>query len=158
MSDAAAAPARTNWSISREAIAPSLIIAAIVAGAIWVTLDAWTGKSTGMPTAAIAETQALIFAKQADSRLIVTRAKDGKVLATWPNMDEGFIPMVIRGVIHERRRHDVAPNEPIELLRRPDGRVTLRDPRIGTTIELKAFGPGNHAQFVDLMSVGRLSP
>jgi putative photosynthetic complex assembly protein len=158
MSDVAAAPARTTWSIPREAVAPSLLIAAILMAALWVTLDAWASKSRGTSLEPIVDRQTLTFKKQPDGRFVARRTADGMILAAWSNTDDGFVPMVMRGVAHERRRHQIAVDEPIELLRRPDGRVTLRDPELGTTIELKAFGPGNHAAFAGLMTAARSAP
>jgi putative photosynthetic complex assembly protein len=134
-----------TWSGRLGAYAPFLIIAGVVLFAVAIVVEEW--RAGGMTSNEQAVRVELVFKRTEAGKLAVRSDLDGRELAVLPSADEGFIATSVRLLGRERRRYDVAETEPYRLTRWRDGRLTLTDPVIGTTIDLAAFGPTNARAF-----------
>jgi putative photosynthetic complex assembly protein len=77
---------------------------------------------------------------------------DGGVAVSGATLDvmhgeQGFLRGTLRGLARERKRRGLSGNEPLQLIGRADGRLTLADPTTGERIDLESFGPTNAAVF-----------
>jgi putative photosynthetic complex assembly protein len=68
--------------------------------------------------------------------------------------EQGFLRSTLRALVRERKRQNIGPDAPMQLLGRADGRLTLLDPSTQQRIDLEAFGPGNAAVFAGLQTAG----
>ena len=60
---------------------------------------------------------------------------------------DGFVRSMIRGLMRERKAHDMALTPPFELIQHGDGALVLHDPLTRRQILLQAFGPTNAGSF-----------
>ena len=90
----------------------------------------------------------LTFADRPDGAILVKNDAYERVL---PADTNGFIRGAVRALAHERRVHEVGPEEPFVLVRERSGRLTLADPSTGAVIDLRAFGKDNALAFAALM-------
>ena len=60
---------------------------------------------------------------------------------------DGFVRSMIRGLMRERKAHDMALTPPFELIQHGDGALVLHDPLTQRQILLQAFGPTNAGSF-----------
>jgi putative photosynthetic complex assembly protein len=134
-------PLRLRW--------PFVVMAGVLALAAGIIVDArrGTGLDSGAP---IVATQALHFIVRPDGALSIQTAPEREI-ARLPNMDEGFVPSVVRGLRRERIKRDLPLASAYTLSQRADGKLVIADPLIGTRIELAAFGRSNQAAFAAFM-------
>ncbi len=95
----------------------------------------------------------LRFEDGRDGSIAVRDADSGALLSTIAPGTNGFLRSAMRGLVRERKRQGLGPEQPFELLGRADGRLTLVDPGTGRRIDLEAFGPSNAEVFVRLLPV-----
>ncbi|MCE4554426.1 photosynthetic complex assembly protein PuhC [Roseateles cellulosilyticus] len=93
----------------------------------------------------------LRFEDRADGGIAVRDAATGALLDTVAPGTNGFLRSAMRGLVRERKRQGLGPEQPFELLGRADGRLTLVDPGTGRRIDLESFGPSNAAAFARLL-------
>ncbi len=93
----------------------------------------------------------LRFEDGADGSIAVRDARTGARLDTIAPGTNGFLRSAMRGLVRERKRQGLGPEQPFELLGRADGRLTLVDPGTGRRIDLESFGPTNAAVFARLL-------
>jgi putative photosynthetic complex assembly protein len=138
-------PQSPTWGAWLSAYAPFLIIAAIMTFALSIIIEEWRAGAIGsnVQTARVE----LVFERMDTGKLAVRNETKDRELAVLPSAEEGFVATTVRLLARERRRYDVAETEPYRLTRWQDGRLTLADPVIGTTIDLAAFGRSNAAAF-----------
>lgn len=60
---------------------------------------------------------------------------------------DGFVRSMIRGLMRERKAHNMALPHPFELIQHRDGALVLYDPLTQRQILLQAFGPTNAQSF-----------
>jgi putative photosynthetic complex assembly protein len=90
----------------------------------------------------------LRFADIADGGIAVTTSAGVTVL---PPDTNGFVRGAMRAMARERKTRAIGPNDPFVLALRPNGRLDLVDPDVGTVIDLRAFGADNARSFAALM-------
>ncbi len=92
------------------------------------------------------------FEDRADGALLVFDvAADRLVFIFPPGSNTGFIRGVMRGLMRERRLHEVARTGPVTVAQWADGALTLTDKSTGRIIELGSFGHTNRAAFAQLL-------
>ncbi|MEM9112330.1 MAG: photosynthetic complex assembly protein PuhC [Myxococcota bacterium] len=106
---------------------------------------------TEMPEARVVESRSLVFEhSQADVIEVVDHAT-GDVLVTAGPGEQGFLRGLLRSLRRGRKLESKPMDEPYELIRWSDGRLSLHDPSIDGSIELDVFGRDNVALFKRLM-------
>jgi putative photosynthetic complex assembly protein len=65
--------------------------------------------------------------------------------------EQGFLRGALRALSRERRARGLGPEQPFQLIARPDGRLTLVDPVTDQRIDLESFGPINAGKFASLL-------
>ena len=92
------------------------------------------------------------FEDRADGALLVTDIQANKLAFLYPpGANTGFIRGVMRGLMRERRLHEVARTGPVTVTQWADGALTLEDKTTGRIIELGSFGQTNRAAFAQLL-------
>jgi putative photosynthetic complex assembly protein len=117
-----------------------LTMAALVIGATLAIVG--PGKFAGPATdpGVPAQMRDLRFDDRADGSVVVTDAREGAVLQTYPSGDAHFIRGALRALTRERRMEELGRDAPFTVARWPDGRITLQDAATGRSVELLAFG------------------
>lgn len=92
------------------------------------------------------------FEDRADGALLVTDVAANKLVFIFmPGSNTGFIRGVMRGLMRERRLHEVARSGPVTVSQWADGALTLEDKTTGRILELGSFGHTNRAAFAQLL-------
>ena len=92
----------------------------------------------------------LRFADRPDGAVVVTDARDGRIVDTVQPATNGFLRASLRGLARARHREDAGADIPFRLTQWADGRWTLEDPTTHRTLELEAFGQTNLEAFARL--------
>ena len=66
--------------------------------------------------------------------------------------EAGFARGTLRGFARDRRAREIGPGQPLQLMGRADGRLTLFDPATGRIVDLESFGPTNAAVFARFLN------
>lgn len=92
------------------------------------------------------------FEDLADGSLLVTDVIANKPVFLFPaGSNTGFIRGVMRGLMRERRLHEVPRTGAVTVAQWADGALTLEDKTTGRIIELGSFGQTNRAAFAQLL-------
>lgn len=92
------------------------------------------------------------FEDRADGALLVTDVAAGKLVFIFmPGSNTGFIRGVMRGLMRERRLHEVERSGAVTVTQWADGALTLEDKTTGRILELGSFGRTNRAAFAQLL-------
>lgn len=118
-----------------------------------VGIARWQGISNKQEDAATVWQRDLIFADGPQGSVIVRDAQSQTEIAQFEG-EQGFLRSTLRALVRERKRQNIGPNAPMQLLGRADGRLTLLDPSTQQRIDLEAFGPSNAAVFAGLQNAG----
>jgi putative photosynthetic complex assembly protein len=87
-----------------------------------------------------------------DGSISVFNATDHTLVDVVPPATNGFLRVVLAGLVRERRREgEGSPGIAFHLARWPDGRLTLDDLATHQLIYLDAFGPTNAGAFGHLL-------
>ncbi len=134
---------------------PLIVIALLLGVMVAIGLAARLGAPDGQPPAATAvRTADLLMQDHDDGSITVTQAGTGAVVETVPPATNGFLRVVLAGLVRERRREDMgSPARPFRLTRWSDGRLTIDDTATGRLIELNAFGQSNQAAFATMLDL-----
>ena len=116
----------------------------------------WQGISDKQADAATVWQRDLIFADGPQGTVVVKDAKNQTEIAQFEG-EQGFLRSTLRALVRERKRLNIGPDAPMQLLGRADGRLTLLDPSTQQRIDLEAFGPSNAAVFAGLQKAGLTS-
>lgn len=101
--------------------------------------------------AAAVQWRTLRFNDTADHGIAIHDAATGRPLDTLYG-EQGFVRGVLRTLTRERRIQGVSDSvAAFELAVGTDGRLTLRDPATGLSLDLIAFGPTNAGAFARLL-------
>jgi putative photosynthetic complex assembly protein len=92
----------------------------------------------------------LRFEDRPDGSIAVVDGRTGELVASVQG-EQGFLRGALRALSRERRARGLGPEQPFELIARPDGRLTLVDPVTEQRIELESFGPTNAGRFASLL-------
>jgi putative photosynthetic complex assembly protein len=113
----------------------------------------WQGISDKQADAATVWQRDLVFADGPQGSVIVKDAHSQTEIAQFEG-EQGFLRSTLRALVRERKRQNIGPDAPMQLLGRADGRLTLLDPSTQQRIDLEAFGPSNAAVFAGLQKAG----
>ena len=113
----------------------------------------WQGISDKQADAATVWQRDLVFADGPQGSVIVRGAQSQTEIAQFEG-EQGFLRSTLRALVRERKRQNIGPDAPMQLLGRADGRLTLLDPSTQQRIDLEAFGPSNAAVFAGLQKAG----
>jgi putative photosynthetic complex assembly protein len=135
-------------------------IALVVAGVVvaltlgGVGIARWSGFDGRQQDAQTVAQRALHFKDQADGGIAIVDAASGATIDT-VHGEQGFLRGTLRAVVRERKllRGSVS-NQPLQLISRVDGRLTLLDPATGSRLDLESFGPVNAAVFARWLPQG----
>ena len=139
---------------------PTTIIAVLAAVVVSIGLAARLLVHVGTPpTARPLQTADLTMQDREDGSIAVARAADGAILDVVPPATNGFLRVLLAGLVRERRREGIGvPSLPFHLTRWSDGRLTIDDDATHRLIELQAFGPTNAAAFERLLDLNPPPP
>lgn len=126
----------------------ALVLASVVGAGVARMTGTSPQQRVDAPTLS---SRALRFEDGADGSIAVLDARTGARLDTIAPGTNGFLRSAMRGLVRERKRQGLGPEQPFELLGRADGRLTLVDPGTGRRIDLESFGPTNAAVFARLL-------
>ena len=113
----------------------------------------WQGISDKQVDAATVWQRDLVFADGPQGIVIVKDAQSQTEIAQFEG-EQGFLRSTLRALVRERKRQNIGPDAPMQLLGRADGRLTLLDPSTQQRIDLEAFGPSNASVFAGLQKAG----
>jgi putative photosynthetic complex assembly protein len=133
---------------------PVLIIATLLVIMVAIGIDARIARHAGEPPSATpVQSAELLMADNPDGSITVTQAGSGKPVATVPPNTNGFLRVVLAGMVRERRLDGMgSPTIPFRITRWSDGRLTVDDDATGKLIELAAFGHTNEGAFAQLLA------
>lgn len=141
--------------VSRRALLTiGVTLASVLAGVALVQL---TGHGPKRREGQVLSTRALRFEDLPDGGILVLDHASGQRLAVMTG-EQGFLRGVLRSLMRERRRSGRDLRAPLELMARPEGRLTLADPSTGQRIELESFGPSNLAVFAPWVAAPAVDP
>jgi len=123
-----------------------LIICLMVVAAV-----RWSGVEIREPDAPSIDVARLLFRDLPDGAIAVIDADSGQQIRTVQG-EAGFLRGSLRVLSHERLRRGLDGQDPFELHRRQDGRLTLLDPKTGVRLDLESFGPQHAGSFARLMN------
>jgi putative photosynthetic complex assembly protein len=150
------ATVRVKPAIMRPAVIIVLLAVAVVAIGAASHLIVHGGDP---PIARPVRTANLVMQDRADGSIAVLRASDLHVIDVVPPDTNGFLRVVLAGLVRERRREGMgARSRPFHLTRWSDGRLTLDDVATRRLIELEAFGPTNEGAFEHLLDLSGPPP
>lgn len=92
----------------------------------------------------------LRFEDRPDGSIAVVDGRTGALVASVQG-EQGFLRGALRALSRERRARGLGPEQPFQLIARPDGRLTLVDPVTDQRIDLESFGPDNAGKFASLL-------
>ncbi|GIU66718.1 photosynthetic complex assembly protein PuhC [Candidatus Phycosocius spiralis] len=97
----------------------------------------------------------LLFADQADGRILVHNADTGQLILTIHSGEDAFMRAVMRGLVRDRKARKIGPEIPFKLSHYANKRLIVSDPTTGKEINLNAFGPTNEAAFMRLFEAAK---
>ncbi|MEI6027330.1 MAG: photosynthetic complex assembly protein PuhC [Betaproteobacteria bacterium] len=92
----------------------------------------------------------LRFEDRPDGSIAVVDGRTGQLVASVQG-EQGFLRGALRALSRERKARGLGPEQPFQLIARPDGRLTLVDPVTDQRIDLESFGPTNAGKFATLL-------
>ncbi len=120
-----------------------LALAMSVGGVLAVRLS---GTPIREPDAETVASRRLRFDDLADGGIAVVDVDSGATLEVLHG-EQGFLRGTLRGLVRSRKLRGLTSSEPLHLLGRADGRLTLFDPLTAERIDLESFGPSNLAVY-----------
>jgi len=92
------------------------------------------------------------FEDRKDGALLVTDVAADKLVFIFPRgSNTGFVRGVMRGLMRERRLHEVARAGAVTVTQWNDGALTLEDKSTGRILELGSFGKTNRDAFAQML-------
>lgn len=119
-----------------------LIITSIIVAAY----SSITGEGrTEIPVSETVEHLDLFFQDRDDGSVDVVSAVEGDVLETLQIDEGGFVRVVMRGMVRERKSRNIGSEVPFRLIKRADGRLMMTDPVLNSQIDLEPFGSNKNS-------------
>ncbi len=133
---------------------PRLPLFAVFAALTITVIGAFVGRvthaSVTIPGTTLVAERDLRFLDREDGAVVVQSPKDGHEVAVYTG-EQGFLRGTLRGFARTRHLDGLGPEQPFQLSRWSDGRLTIDDKATGQHVELMAFGPTNVAVFAPLL-------
>jgi len=149
-------PRRLPGGIPIPVVVLGLPAAALLCVAIATRLPA---PDAAPPAAKPLRSADLVMQDRDDGSIAVLQADDRHVVDVVPPDSNGFLRVMLAGLVRERRREGIgAPSLPFHLTRWSDGRLTIDDITTHKLVELEAFGPTNAGVFARLLDLSRPPP
>lgn len=126
----------------------ALVVFALLAAITARVTDVGT---TALPQVAPAESRLLSFSDQPDGSVAVATAETEQLIHVVKPGEGGFVRGVLRGLARQRKLRGIGPEEPFQLTRWSDGRLSLIDPSTKVRIDLEPFGPANVGAFASML-------
>ncbi len=140
--------------MSQSPVFPRLPLFAVFTVLTVTVVGAFIGRVTHagvtIPGTSLVAERDLRFLDRDDGAVVVKSAKDGHEVAVYTG-EQGFLRGTLRGFARTRHLSGLGPEQPFQLSRWSDGRLTLDDHATGQHVELMAFGPTNVAVFAPLL-------
>ncbi|MHB2167148.1 photosynthetic complex assembly protein PuhC [Alsobacter sp. R-9] len=100
----------------------------------------------------------LSFVELEGDRIRVLDARSGSELALIGPDQDGFIRGFLRGLGHQRKLHNVEPDQAYRLILWNDGSLTISDTATGQRVMLNAFGATNAAALARFLEKRSATP
>jgi putative photosynthetic complex assembly protein len=140
--------------MANNPVFPRLPLFAVFAALTITVVGAFVGRvthaSVTLPGTSLVAERDLRFLDRADGAVIVQSAQDGHEVAVYTG-EQGFLRGTLRGFARTRHLSGLGSEQPFQLSRWSDGRLTIDDKATGQHVELMAFGPTNVAVFAPLL-------
>ena len=139
---------------------PAIVIGVLALAVVGIGAASRLGvRGGGAPSAYPVRSADLMVQDRADGSVAVLQAGDAAPVAVLPPASNGFLRVVLAGIVRERQREGMgSPTLPFRVTRWSDGRLTVADDAAGRLVELNAFGPDNAAAFARLLDLSRPQP
>jgi putative photosynthetic complex assembly protein len=139
---------------------PRGVLASAGALAVLTIAVAAVARLTGMGVTDVnpsppAQALTINFEDRADGAINVFDADRGRLIHVLTPGTSGFVRVVMRSLVRERRGEGIGRDKPFRLTRWADGRLSIDDPATGRHIDLGAFGSSNTASFARLLVTER---
>jgi len=103
-----------------------------------------------------AEGKDLTMVENGDGGVLVTDiAQPARTWIVRPANGDGFVQVVVQGLMRTRGLAGVEPHQPVRLIRQSDGRLWLQDPSTQQQLSLDAFGPVSARAFLKFLDDGK---
>ena len=136
----------------RREVLPWVVIAVLVVIMITIGVVSRARHAGTAPGAIPVRSADLLMQDHDDGSISVLDAGTHAVIDTVPPKTNGFLRVVLAGMVRERRLDGI--DSPVfHLTRWSDGRLTLDDAATHRLVELEAFGPTNEAAFGRLLDL-----
>ena len=134
---------------------PALVIAFLAIVLVGIGISARIAPPTEEhPGAKAVRVADLVMQDHDDGSITVTQAGTGVLVTTVQPATNGFLRVLLTGLVRERRRESEGdPAQPFRITRWSDGRLTIDDTVTGRLIELEAFGHTNEDAFARLLDL-----
>ena len=138
----------------RREVLPWVVIAILAASVGGIAVLSRTYHVGTTPNATAVRQADLLMEDHDDGSISVYDASTHALVDTVPPKTNGFLRVVLAGMVRERRQDDMgSPTIPFHLTRWSDGRLTLTDAATHQLIELEAFGHTNEEAFARLLDL-----
>ncbi|MEM7242544.1 MAG: photosynthetic complex assembly protein PuhC [Pseudomonadota bacterium] len=150
---------RANIPQPPKELVPSFLLVSVLALVLTtLALVAYASLSDRAPTAIpkpSAVTHERLISVEITSRggALVHDMGTGALVADIAANRAGFVTGVWRALSYKRRINDVAPDLPVILQKRANGRFYLFDPETGWDFQIHGFGADNIAAFAQLLTI-----
>ncbi len=119
----------------------------------------WSGmRPADNPTSTIVQTRAMHFVDKPDGSIEIFDQGATKPFDVAAPQTNGFLRGTLRGLARARKLNHAGAEQPFELVRFADGRLSLRDPVDGREIAMEPFGQSNSDVFKRLLTLKAVSP
>jgi putative photosynthetic complex assembly protein len=142
-----AAPSASMKPPIRKPIGYLLVFLGIVV--VLVAAARFHGPAWNVKDAPVLWQRELVFADTPDGQILAIDYIDSKEVAKFKG-EQGFLRGTLRALARERKRRNIGPEAPFQVIAHTDGRLTLLDPSTSQRIDLESFGPINSAIFRSL--------
>ena len=142
--------------VIQEPVVPKGGVLAAVALVVFALAAVVTVRLTGVGAArmtlpAAVEVRDLRFEDGTNGAVLVYDANDHRLVDTLAPGSNGFIRVVLRGLVRERKLGDICAQPPFRLTRFAHGQITLTDTSSNKQIYLAAFGSRHTYAFARLI-------
>lgn len=129
----------------------ALVGAAVLLGASLVLAGSARRLGSAEPPAQAVVSADLRFEDEPGGTIVITNARDERVIGVVQPETNGFLRGVLRGMFRARKLEGEARRAPFRLERTARGELSLLDPTLGRRVALDPFGATNAAVFANLL-------